>query len=58
MTADLMEAKIATMEADIKDIKTDIKNMPETIAEKVNTSVDLKIKLAIAETEKKSGSCR
>ena len=53
MTADLMEAKITTMEADIKDIKADIKDMPGAIAEKVNTSVDLKIKLAIAETEKK-----
>ena len=53
MTADLMEAKITTMEADIKDIKADIKDMPGAIAEKVNTSVDLKIKRAIAETEKK-----
>lgn len=53
MTTDLIEAKIATMEEDIRDIKADIKNMPEMIAEKVNTNIDLKIKLAISETEKK-----
>ena len=41
------------MEADIKEIKDDLKTMPEKIAEKVNESVDIKIKLAISETEKK-----
>ncbi len=41
------------MEADIKEIKDDLKTMPDKIAEKINDSVDMKIKLAISETEKK-----
>ena len=53
MTDELQEAKISAMESDIKEIKSDIKNMPDEIARKVNESVDMKIKLAIAETEKK-----
>ena len=53
MTEELQEAKITAMESDIKEIKNDIKGMPEEIANKINTSVDMKIKLAIAETEKK-----
>ena len=53
MTDELIEARFTTMENDIKEIKSDIKNMPEQIAQKVNESVDMKIKLAIAETEKK-----
>ena len=53
MTEELQEAKITTMESDIKEIKTDIKNMPDIIVNKVNESVDMKIKLAISETEKK-----
>ena len=53
MTDELIESRFTTMENDIKEIKSDIKNMPEQIAQKVNESVDMKIKLAIAETEKK-----
>lgn len=53
MTEELQEAKITTMESDIKEIKTDIKNMPDIIVNKVNESVDMKIKLAISETENK-----
>jgi hypothetical protein len=60
MTDELIEAKVATMESkvsnmesDIKEIKTDVKNMPEQIANRINESIDMKIKLAIAETEKK-----
>ena len=53
MTDELIEEKVKQMETDIKEIKTDIKNMPEEIAKKINDSVDMKIKLAIAETEKK-----
>lgn len=53
MTDEVQEAKISAMECDIKEIKSDIKNMPDEIARKVNESVDMKIKLAIAETEKK-----
>ena len=41
------------LEADIREIKDDLKSMPDKIAQKVNESVDIKIKLAISETEKK-----
>ena len=53
MTEEVQEAKIKQMESDIKEIKADIKNMPDVIVSKVNESVDMKIKLAISETEKK-----
>ena len=53
MTEEIIEEKVKQMESDIKEIKKDIKDMPEQIAQKVNESVDMKIKLAIAETEKK-----
>ena len=49
----VIEQRQATMESDIKEIKTDVKEMPEKIVQKINESVDTKIKLAIAETEKK-----
>lgn len=47
------EQRIAAMENDIKEIKDDVKGMPEQIAKRINESIDMKIKLAIAETEKK-----
>ena len=53
MNAEVLESKVVQMETDIKEIKNDIKGMPEEIAKKINDSVDIKIKLAIAETEKK-----
>lgn len=53
MTAEEMKVKVTAMEQDLKEIKDDLKNMPEQIASKINESVDLKIKLALAETEKK-----
>ena len=53
MTDELIEARFTAMESDIREIKQDIKEMPDQIAQKVNESVDMKIKLAIAETEKK-----
>ena len=53
MTNEMIEEKVKAMECDIKEIKIDVKNMPDEIAKKVNESVDIKIKLAIAETEKK-----
>ena len=46
MTDEVQEAKISAMECDIKE-------MPDKIVIKINESVDMKIKLAIAETEKK-----
>ncbi len=53
MNEEVITEKVKQVEADIKEIKDDIKEMPEKIAQKVNESVDIKIKLAIAETEKK-----
>lgn len=47
------EQRVAAMESDIKEIKTDVKSMPEQIANRINESIDMKIKLAISETEKK-----
>jgi HEPN domain-containing protein len=53
MTAEEMKAKVNQMEQDLKEIKDDLKAMPEQIAAKINENVELKIKLAIAEAEKK-----
>ena len=47
------EQRVAAMESDIREIKSDVKNMPEEIANRINESIDMKIKLAITETEKK-----
>ena len=53
MTAEEMKAKVNQMEQDLKEIKDDLKAMPEQIASKINENVELKIKLAISEAEKK-----
>ena len=53
MNEEVLGEKVKQLEADIKEIKDDLKSMPDKIAEKVNESVDIKIKLAISETEKK-----
>lgn len=53
MTDEVQEAKITAMESDIKEIKSDIKNMPDEIARRMNESIDMKIKLAIGDTERK-----
>lgn len=53
MTAEEMKAKVNSMEQDLKEIKDDLKAMPEQIASKINENVELKIKLALAEAEKK-----
>lgn len=53
MTDEVIETRFTTMESDIKEIKQDVKNIPEQIVSKINESVDMKIKLAISETEKK-----
>lgn len=47
------EQRVAAMESDIKEIKNDVKSMPDQIADRINESIDMKIKLAISETEKK-----
>lgn len=53
MNDEVINEKVKQVEADIKEIKDDLKTMPDKIAEKINDSVDMKIKLAISETEKK-----
>ena len=53
MNEEVIEERVKQVEADIKEIKDDLKAMPDQIAEKIDKSVDLKIKLAITETEKK-----
>ena len=53
MTAEEMKVKVTAMEQDLKEIKDDLKSMPEQIAAKINENVELKIKLAITEAEKK-----
>ena len=53
MTAEEVKIKVTAMEQDLKEIKDDVKAMPDQIAAKINESVDLKIKLALSETEKK-----
>lgn len=49
----VMEQRVAAMERDLREIKDDVKCMPDKIADRINESVDMKIKLAITETEKK-----
>ena len=53
MNDEVINEKVKQVEADIKEIKDDLKTMPDKIAEKINDSVDMKIALAISETEKK-----
>ena len=53
MTNEMVEARITTMESNISEIKENLKTLPDTIAAKINENVDMKIKLAISETEKK-----
>jgi hypothetical protein len=53
MNEEVITERVKQVEADIKEIKDDLKTMPDKIAEKINDSVDIKIKLAISETEKK-----
>lgn len=53
MTTEMMEARVSEMDNDIKEIKADIKEMPEKISAKINENIDIKIRLAITETEKK-----
>ena len=53
MNEEVITERVKQVEADIKEIKDDLKTMPDKIAEKIKDSVDMKIKLAISETEKK-----
>ena len=53
MNEEVITERVKQVEADIKEIKDDLKTMPDKIAEKINDSVDMKIKLEITEKEKK-----
>jgi len=53
MNDDVLNEKVKQLESDIKEIKDDLKSMPDKIADKIGESVDIKIRLAISETEKK-----
>lgn len=53
MTEEMIETKVLVMETDLKEIKQDLKTLPEQIVAKINETVDMKIRLAISETEKK-----
>lgn len=53
MGDEVITERVKQVEADIKEIKDDLKTMPDRIVEKINETVDMKIKLAISETEKK-----
>jgi len=53
MTNEVLKSKVATMENDIREIKEEMKSLPDSIAQKLDATMDLKIKLAISEVEKK-----
>ena len=48
ISKELINQRVTTMESDIKEIKDDIKEMPDKIVQKINETVDMKIKLAIS----------
>ena len=53
ISKEIINQRVTVMEADIKEIKDDLKAMPDKIVQKITETVDMKIKLAISETEKK-----
>lgn len=53
MNAEVMESKVLQMESDIKEIKSDIKNMPKEIAKEMESTMDIKIRLAMSEMDNK-----
>lgn len=53
MTDDARDIEIRTMKKDIEDIKAGMESLPDKISNKINENMDLKIKLAISEAEKK-----
>ena len=53
ISKEIINQRVTAMEADIKEIKDDLKAMPDKIVQKITETVDMKIKLAISETEKK-----
>lgn len=53
MTDEAREVEIKAMKDDISEIKQQVEAMPDKVCNKINETMDLKIKIAIAETEKK-----
>lgn len=50
---EVTKQRVAAMESDIREIKEDVKCMADKIVSRINEGVDMKIKIAIIETEKK-----
>lgn len=53
MSQDQVEMEIKNIKSDVKEIKEMQRSMPDQVAEKLNETMDMKIKLAISEVEKK-----
>lgn len=53
MTEEARDVEIKAMKDDIGEIKQQVESMPDKVCNKINETMDLKIKIAIAETEKK-----
>lgn len=53
MSQDQVEMEIKNIKSDVKEIKEMQRSMPDQVAEKLNETLDMKIKLAISEVEKK-----
>lgn len=52
MSQDQVEMEIKNIKSDVKEIKEMQRSMPDQVAEKLNETMDMKIKLAISEVEK------
>lgn len=53
MTDEARDVEIRAMKDDISEIKQQLETMPDKVCSKINENIDLKIKLAISDTEKK-----
>lgn len=53
MTEEARDVEIKAMKDDISEIKQQMESMPDKVSSKINETMDLKIQIAIAETEKK-----
>ena len=53
MTDEARDVEIRAMKDDIGEIKQQVEAIPDKVCNKMNETIDLKIKLAISDTEKK-----
>lgn len=53
MNDEARDVEIKAMKDDISEIKQQVESMPDKVCSKINETMDLKIQIAIAETEKK-----